>query len=35
MDYSPLMVESVVEVLVKEERWPEAILAAVPPPIFL
>jgi hypothetical protein len=31
VDYSPLMVESIVEVLVKEERRLEAILAAVPP----
>jgi hypothetical protein len=29
------MVESVVEVLVNEERRPEANPAAVPPPIFL
>jgi hypothetical protein len=29
------MVESVAEVLVKEKRQPEAISAAVPPPIFL
>jgi hypothetical protein len=29
------MVESVAEVLVKEERWPEAIPVAVPPPMFL
>jgi hypothetical protein len=29
------MVESVVEVLVKEERWPEVIPIAVPSPIFL
>jgi hypothetical protein len=29
------MVESVAKVLVKEERRPEAIPAAVPPPIFL
>jgi hypothetical protein len=29
------MVESKEEVLVKEERWPEAISAAVTPPIFL
>jgi hypothetical protein len=29
------MVESVAEVLVKEERRPKAIPAAVPPPIFL
>ena len=35
VDYSPLMVESDEEVLVKEERRPEAIPAAVPPPIFL
>jgi hypothetical protein len=31
VDYSPLTVESIVEVLVKEERRLEAILAAVPP----
>jgi hypothetical protein len=30
VDYSPLMVETVVEVLVKEERRPKAIVAAVP-----
>jgi hypothetical protein len=30
MDYSPLIVESTVEVLVKEERRPEVISAAVP-----
>jgi hypothetical protein len=35
VEYSPLMVESNAEVLVKEERWPEAILVAVVPPIFL
>jgi hypothetical protein len=35
MNYSPLMVESKEEMLVKEERWPEAIPAAVPPLIFL
>jgi hypothetical protein len=35
VNYSPLMVESKEETLVKEERWPEVILAAVPPPIFL
>jgi hypothetical protein len=29
------MVESKEEVLVKEERWPKAILAAIPLPIFL
>jgi hypothetical protein len=29
------MVESKVDALVKEERRPEAIPAAVPPPIFL
>jgi hypothetical protein len=28
------MVESAVEVLVKEGRWPEVIPAVVPPPIF-
>jgi hypothetical protein len=33
--YSPLIVESKEEMLVKEERWPEVILVAVPPPIFL
>jgi hypothetical protein len=35
VDYSPLAVESDAEVLVKEERRPEATLAAVLPPIFL
>ena len=35
MDYSPLIMDIDEEVLVKEERRPEAILAAVPPPIFL
>jgi hypothetical protein len=35
VDYSLLMVESTVDVLVKEERRPGAITAAVPPPIFL
>jgi hypothetical protein len=34
VDYPPLMVESKEEALVKEKRRPEAILAAVPPPIF-
>jgi hypothetical protein len=34
MDYSPLIVEIDVEVLVKEERQPEVIPAAVPPSIF-
>jgi hypothetical protein len=29
------MVESIAEVLVKEERQPEEILAVIPPPIFL
>jgi hypothetical protein len=29
------MVESKEEALEKEERWPEAIPAAIPPPIFL
>jgi hypothetical protein len=29
------MVESKVEVLVKEERWSEVTLAAIPPLIFL
>jgi hypothetical protein len=29
------MVESKEEMLLKEERWPEAIPAAVPLPIFL
>jgi hypothetical protein len=29
------MVENKEEALVKEERWPEAIPAAIPPPIFL
>jgi hypothetical protein len=35
VDYSPLIVESATEVFVKEERQPEVISAAVPPPIFL
>jgi hypothetical protein len=35
VEYSPLMVESIAKVLVKEERQPKAIPAAVPPPIFL
>lgn len=35
VDYSPLIMEIDEEVLVKEERRPEAIPAAVPPPIFL
>ena len=35
VDYSPLMIMNSVEALVKEERRPEAIPAAVPPPIFL
>jgi hypothetical protein len=35
VDYSPLMVECKEEVLVKEERRTEAILAVVPHPIFL
>jgi hypothetical protein len=35
VDYSLLMVESGVEVLVKEERWREAILATIPSPIFI
>jgi hypothetical protein len=35
VDYSPLMMMNSVEALVKEERLPEAISAAVPPPIFL
>ena len=35
VDYSPLIMESDEEALVKEERQPEAIPAAVPPPIFL
>jgi hypothetical protein len=35
VNYSPLMVESKEEALVKEKRWPEAISAAFPPPIFL
>jgi hypothetical protein len=35
VDYSPFMMESKEEVLVKEERWPEATSAVVPPPIFL
>ena len=35
VDYSPLMTKSSMEALVKDERRPEAILAAVPFPIFL
>jgi hypothetical protein len=35
VDYSPITVEGDEEALVKEERWPEAIPSAVPPPIFL
>ena len=35
VDYSPLIMEIDEEVLVKDERRPEAIAAAVPPPIFL
>jgi hypothetical protein len=35
VNYSPLMVESNEETLVMEERWPEAIPAAIPPLIFL
>jgi hypothetical protein len=35
VNYSRLTVESKEDALVKEERWPEAILTAVPPPIFL
>jgi hypothetical protein len=35
VDYSPLMLESTAEVLEKEERQPDTILAAVPPLIFL
>jgi hypothetical protein len=35
VNYSPLMVESKEETLVKEERWSEVIPAAVPPPAFL
>jgi hypothetical protein len=35
VNYSPLMVQSKEEVLVKEEWWPEATLAVVPSPIFL
>jgi len=34
VDYSPLMMMNSVEALVKEERRPEEIPAAVPPPIF-
>jgi hypothetical protein len=34
VDYFPFMVESKEKAWVKEERWPEAILVAVPPPIF-
>ena len=34
VDYSLLMMMNSVEALVKEERRPEAIPAAVPPPIF-
>jgi hypothetical protein len=35
VDYSPHIVESAMEVLVKEERRLEAIPAVVLPPIFL
>ena len=35
VDYSPLMMESNLEALVKEERRPETIPAVVPPLIFL
>jgi hypothetical protein len=35
VDYSPLMVESAINVLVKEKRRPEATLTVVLPPIFL
>jgi hypothetical protein len=35
MNYSPLMVESKEEALVKEEMRLEVIPPAVPPPIFL
>jgi hypothetical protein len=35
VNYSPLIVGGKEEALVKEERWPKAILAVVPPPIFL
>jgi hypothetical protein len=35
LNYSPLMVESKEEVLVKEERWPKVTPAVIPPPIFL
>jgi hypothetical protein len=35
VNYAPLMVESNEEVLVKEERWPEATPLAIPPLIFL
>jgi hypothetical protein len=35
VNYSPLMVESKEEVLVKEEMRPKATSAAIPPPIFL
>jgi hypothetical protein len=35
VNYSPLMVERQEEVLVKEERWPEATPAEIPPLIFL
>jgi hypothetical protein len=34
VDYFPLKVESVLEVLAKEERQLEWIPAVVPPPIF-
>jgi len=34
VDYSSLMMKNSVEALVKDERRPEAIPAAVPPPIF-
>ena len=35
VDYSTLIMEIDEEVLVKEERRPEAIPSAIPPPIFL
>jgi hypothetical protein len=35
VDYSPLIVESATEVFMNEERQPEVISVAVPPPIVL
>jgi hypothetical protein len=35
VNYSPLMVGSKEDVLVKEEKWPKATPAVIPPLIFL